>query len=179
MANKKILLISGSPRKGNTEYIISRLNGVVEGDKTVILLREKTIERCRGCLACHYKPECLIKDDVMELINQILVADILVIGVPNYFENVAGLMKDFIDRLHPLYKTKIIKDKRVVLFMVGGGKAPGNQEVLERSMQGFIKHYGVKLVAAFGFQALNPGDLGAYPENEIKILEMVKVINEL
>lgn len=176
---KKVLFISGSPRKGNTEYIISRLNDAVKGDKDVILLREKTIERCRGCLACHYKSECLIKDDVLEIINQILKADIMVIGAPNYFENVAGLTKDFIDRLHPLYKTKIIQGKKVVLFMVGGGKAPGNKEVAERSMHGFIKHYGLNLVNTYGFQALNVGELNNDQANEMKILEMVNVINDL
>lgn len=179
-SDKKILFISGSPRSGNTEYVISRLLDLVKGDNEAIFLREKNIKRCKGCLACHSQPICPIKDDdVHQIMNQVINADILVVGSPNYFENVSGLMKDFIDRLHPLYKNKVIKGKKAVLFMVGGGKALGNSEVAKSSMHGFIKHYELELVQTFGFQALGLNDLKKDSSNEEIMVKMAQIINEL
>ncbi|NTU99075.1 flavodoxin family protein [Candidatus Falkowbacteria bacterium] len=177
---KNVLFISGSPRKGNTEHVISRLYESVVGNKEILLLRSKNVKRCIGCLACHHQPVCTIKDDdVPEIMESVLAADVLVIGTPNYFENVSGLTKDFIDRLHPFYKPKTIQGKKLIIFMVGGGKSHGSLEMLKSSMQGFVKHYGLELVGAFAFQGLNPKDVECDPQNEQTVSDMVEMINGL
>lgn len=38
---KKILFISGSPRKGNTEFVLNKIYKAVKGKKELILLRNK------------------------------------------------------------------------------------------------------------------------------------------
>ncbi len=49
---KKILLISGSNRNGNTNYLLNQIKRAI--DKTeLILLGEYNIKYCKGCLACH------------------------------------------------------------------------------------------------------------------------------
>lgn len=50
-----IIAVCGSPRKGNTEFVLKRILTKAEelGVKTeLILLREKRIEFCDGCLSC-------------------------------------------------------------------------------------------------------------------------------
>ena len=49
----KVILISGSNRSGNTEWILNRLNEQIE-DSELILLKNQDIEYCKGCLACHH-----------------------------------------------------------------------------------------------------------------------------
>ena len=53
----KILLISGSQRKGNTDFALSTILNKIEGEKELIFLRDKNIKHCLGCLSCHDRPE--------------------------------------------------------------------------------------------------------------------------
>ena len=78
----KVLLICGSNRKGNTEYILTQLSNYLNNCE-LILLRNKNIEYCKGCLACHYNNECIIKDDIKLIIRQLINANLIVFGVPN------------------------------------------------------------------------------------------------
>ncbi|AHB13926.1 flavodoxin family protein [Dehalococcoides mccartyi] len=107
----KIVLISGSPRKGNTEYILGNLDKLLKkegADTSCILLRKYNICACTGCLACetglqNQRGNCKQKDDMPELLEQLKQADILVLGTPVYFEMLSGLMKNFIDRTCPVW----------------------------------------------------------------------------
>ena len=102
----KVIAISGSPRKGNTEWMLNKLlERVAENgaDVELILLRKKDIKLCRGCLTCEAggndrQGTCKIKDDMNEIYPKLLEADCLVFGTPAYFELVSGLLKNFLDR---------------------------------------------------------------------------------
>jgi multimeric flavodoxin WrbA len=55
-----------------------------------------------------------------EIRNKMLDSDNIIIGTPNYFDNISGLLKDFVDRTHPFYKFELLKGKKLVLIMIGG-----------------------------------------------------------
>ena len=63
-----------------------------------------------------------------EIIDKVKESDLIIFGVPNYFDNVTGLFKNFMDRLHPLYKSELIKNKNVIFIFTGGGKEKGTKE---------------------------------------------------
>ncbi|MDD5146277.1 MAG: NAD(P)H-dependent oxidoreductase [Candidatus Pacebacteria bacterium] len=172
----KYLLISGSPRKGNTDFVLSRIFESIEGEKELIFLRDKNIGHCIGCLSCHTKPQCAINDDMTEIRQKMLSADMIIIGTPNYFDNVSGLLKDFIDRTHPFYKAALLKDKKLILIMVGGGKAEGSKEFLDVVMSGFVKYLGLDLMGSYCFQALYSNDLRQNPESNKQVEEIIKTI---
>ncbi len=178
-----ILLISGSPRKGNTEFAINEIKKLLDDDSEVILLREQHIKHCLGCLYCHDKPECSIKnDDIGQLLDKLKQAEVIVLGTPNYFENVSGLTKDFIDRLHPLYRDKSLKGKKFVQFMVGGGKIEGEhgtQRYLDLTMSGIVRHLGLNLVGSYSFRGLELNSLKNNREAEETIKEIAEKINLL
>ncbi|MFC1613561.1 flavodoxin family protein [Patescibacteria group bacterium] len=66
----KILLISGSSRKGNTDFILNKLSNELSGEKEIIYLRDKKIEYCKGCLRDHQVAECFIKDDMEKILKK-------------------------------------------------------------------------------------------------------------
>ena len=131
----RVIGISGSPRKGNTEWMVQR---VLEGARSagaeteVVLLRKLDIQLCRGCLTCEVgrdrKPGvCVIKDDMAPLLAKMLGADAVVFGTPVYFSMLSALLKNFMDRTVPIWP--LLEGKRAAGVAVaedGVGKALEN-----------------------------------------------------
>lgn len=107
----KLLSICGSPRKGNTEWMLTELNrlaGACGMQADLVLLRKFDIQPCNGCLACEKGGEnrkgiCKIKDDMAVLLTKMMEADIVVFGTPVYFEMLSGQLKTFMDRTCPIW----------------------------------------------------------------------------
>ena len=169
----KVLLISGSNRKGNTDYILNRLNEYID-NSDIILLKNRNIEYCKGCLACHHINRCVIKDDINPIIDKLIESELIVFGVPNYFDNVSGLFKNFMDRLHPLYKSKQLKDKKVIYVYVGGGEENGTKEELHQAIKGFSKYLSLDIKNEFSFKALNIDEIMKQEEKIEEIAENIK-----
>ena len=107
----KIVGVSGSPRKGNTEWMLNTLmkeaadNGA---EVELLLLRKMDVRMCRGCLTCEAggkerKGTCVIKDQMNEVYPKLMAADALVLATPGYFEMLSGLLKNFLDRTCPIW----------------------------------------------------------------------------
>jgi multimeric flavodoxin WrbA len=77
-----------------------------------IFLAKKKIGRCLGCFSCWIKTpgECVIKDDMKELLHKHIVSDIVIFATPLYVDNVSGIMKNFMDRSIPLADPHFEKD---------------------------------------------------------------------
>ena len=107
----KIIGVCGSPRKGNTEWMLGKLleTAAKSGACTeLLLLRKMDVRTCRGCLACEEggrerKGICKIKDDMTEVYPKLLAADVIVLATPAYFEMLSGLLKNFLDRTCPIW----------------------------------------------------------------------------
>jgi len=88
MNKMKILSICGSPRRGNSEAITERLKEIFEQkgiENKVILLREKNIQRCNGCVEyCNEHLKCWHRDGMAKIIQEMLKADGYVFVSPNY-----------------------------------------------------------------------------------------------
>lgn len=100
--NKKILILSGSPRKnGNSDILCdSFAKGASESGHTVEKIRvaEKNIGYCRACYACKQSGVCAINDDMSEIMQKIIDADVLVLASPVYFYSISAQLKAVIDR---------------------------------------------------------------------------------
>ena len=170
---KKILLISGSNRNGNTNYLLKQIEQKIDNTE-LILLSKCNIEYCKGCLACHEIYKCVIKDDINEIINKIKEADLIIFGVPNYFDNVSGLFKNFMDRLHPLYKSELIKNKNVIFIFTGGGGEDGTLEEMQKSVRGLIKYLKLNVLKNYSYKALNLHDVKMQKEKINNMIEEIK-----
>lgn len=105
--NKNILIISASPRKdGNSDLLCDEFaKGARSAGHRVekVRLADKTIHYCRGCGACNDTHVCLQKDDMADLLDKVLEADVIVLATPVYFYTLCAQMKTFIDRTVPRY----------------------------------------------------------------------------
>lgn len=131
----KIIGICGSPRLGNTEWMLRKLLEVVgnAGVQTeLILLREQDIKGCDGCLSCEAGGKqregiCRIKDDMQQIYLKLLEADGLAFGTSVYFEMLSGLLKNFMDRTCPIWpKLELKPIVGIAVAEEGIGKAVDN-----------------------------------------------------
>lgn len=105
--NKKVLVISTSPRKGgNSDTLADEfIRGAREGDNEVekVTLRDKSIGFYRGCLGCADTHRCVIRDDADTIAQKMCKADVLVFATPVYYYGMSGQMKTMLDRANPLF----------------------------------------------------------------------------
>lgn len=100
--SKKVMILSGSPRKGgNSDLLCDEFaKGAIEAGHTVEKIRvaDKKIGYCRACYACKSSGQCIIKDDMAEVLQKMIDADVLVLASPVYFYSVDAQLKAVIDR---------------------------------------------------------------------------------
>lgn len=111
----KILVINGSPR-GKRSNSLCLANSFVDGVRDVLEANGQevivdeidviklNIAPCKGCFGCWRSAQgtCVIKDDMQEVLQKRIAADLIVWSFPLYFFNVPGPLKNFIDRQLPM-----------------------------------------------------------------------------
>jgi multimeric flavodoxin WrbA len=124
----RVLGIEGSPRKnGNTEKLVRAIlqGAMEEGHETELCkLADMKVSPCLGCIGCREAGECIIKDDMTRIYEEIQASDAIVIGSPVYMWQVTAQTKLFLDRLVPFVKpdfsTRLNGQKRLLLAFTQG-----------------------------------------------------------
>ena len=136
--SKKVLIISGSPRKGgNSDILCDRFReGAEAAGNTVekVFLRSLKIGPCMACYGCRGKGVCVQKDDMEELLDQMVKADVLVLATPVYFYSMDGQLKTMIDRTLPRYTESRDKD---VYFIATAAAGSASMERAMDALRGF------------------------------------------
>lgn len=133
---KKVLVLSASFRKhGNSDILCDQfIKGAQEAGNEVekIYLNDKNINYCRGCGVCNTTHKCIQKDDMAEILDKMVNADVIVMATPVYFYAMNGQMKTLIDRSVPRYGEISDKD-----FYFIASAADSNPQMLRRTIEGF------------------------------------------
>lgn len=100
---KKVLILSGSPRKGgNSDILCDRFaQGAMDSGNEVEKIRvaEKKIAPCSGCYFCKNSGgRCALNDDMGKILQKIIDCDVLVLSSPVYFYSICAQLKAVIDR---------------------------------------------------------------------------------
>ena len=101
----KIVVLSGSPRKGaNTDTMVEAFAETArESGNTVEVVRvaSKKIAGCLGCQYCFaHEGTCVQKDDMVNVIESLKDADMVVFASPIYWFDITAQEKAVIDRLY-------------------------------------------------------------------------------
>lgn len=100
----KVLIINGSPKgeRSNTMWLTNAfVSGFPESAEVkTITLRDKDIHPCLGCFSCWTKTpgQCAIKDDMQEIYQDILEADVIIESIPLYFAGMPSRMRMMTER---------------------------------------------------------------------------------
>ena len=133
--SKKILILSGSPRKGgNSDFLCDQfIKGAEEAGHSAekIYVHEQKLGPCYGCYLCRNDGVCFQKDAMAEILEKMIAADVIVMATPVYFYTMCSQMKTLIDRTLPRYTE--IRDKDFYFIAT----AAAGKVSMERTIDGF------------------------------------------
>lgn len=143
----KLLAISASPRRGNSQFILNEVLKCIPElsipvEVKTYSFKGKNIKPCISCLRCYKNGgQCIIKDDFEELRQTWISSDAIIYSVPVYVVNIPGQLKCFIDRLHNsfihYYDVPSMRHLKTIGFIAQGACIYGGQEL---AMLSIIQH---------------------------------------
>ena len=139
---KKVLILSASPRLGgNSDFLCDEF---MRGAESVghqvekINLRKKKLNYCTACYFCRdHQGQCAIKDDVPQIIDSMIDADVVVLSTPVYFYCMNAQLKTVIDR--SVMKWLEIKNKDFYLIATAAEEEDHAMEGTIKSYEGFLE----------------------------------------
>jgi len=175
--SKKIIAIVGSYRKGR--IIDSAVSAVLQGaeakgaETEKIYLIDKHIEFCNNCRKCTQKngdgarTKCVHNDDMEHILDEIDIADGVVLGAPINFFTVTAIMKRFIERLLPycywpwgklIPRHRIKQVNKEAVIVTSSGCPAWLGRIIFRGAQSILKEaarcLGAKVVKSLYFGAV-------------------------
>ena len=133
--SKKVLVLSSSPRRGgNSDTLCDQfvLGAGKSGNQVEkIFLKDKKINYCTGCGTClNGKKSCPQKDDMAEILEKMVDADVIVMATPVYFYTMCGQMKTLIDRTCARY-TEISNKEFYFIVTAADNSKPAMERTIE------------------------------------------------
>ncbi len=140
------MAVLGSPRKlGNSTMLARRFLELARQSNAKtrsFFLEELSYKGCRACGACKKTSErCVIDDDLSPVLEAMYTADIIVFATPNYFADVSGQFKLFLDRTYSLLKPEFLGSmdksrlpagKHLVFILSQGGPDSAFKDIPEK-----------------------------------------------
>ena len=104
---KKIVAINASPRiNWNTsQLVMEAANGAKSEGAEIQLYHLYKLEKFTGCISCfgcklpEFQGKCICKDGLTNVLEDIRIADGLIIGTPNYLGDVSAGFRALYERL--------------------------------------------------------------------------------
>jgi len=165
--SKRVLILSSSPRKGgNSDTLCDQfMKGATEAKHQVDIVRlaEKNINYCTGCYACARTGRCSQKDDMADILDRMMAADVIVMATPVYFYTMCAQMKTAIDRTVARY-TQLSNKEFYFIVTAADSSKPALERTIE-GLRGFTSCLGGarEKGIVYGTGAWKAGDIKTSP----------------
>ncbi|MBE6008171.1 MAG: flavodoxin family protein [Lachnospiraceae bacterium] len=186
-----ILVLFGSPRKdGNTWQITEPFIKEAEAlgaDVRTHFLYDKNIIGCTSCRGCQEnwdEPACVIKDDMTEVFDDAVWADMIVLSTPIYSWFCTAPMKAVLDRLmygmNKFYGENkgptLFKGKSMAIITTCGYKPEKGADVFEEAIKRYCKHVTAEYKGMFAERFLGYKTVFMTEEKELHAKEFARVL---
>lgn len=171
---KKILVLSGSPRKGgNTDIMTETFVEAAKSagnDAKAVYIRDNDIAPCRACDYCaEHKGVCVIKDDMYDVLEEMKTTDVIVFASPIYWFMISAKLKIAIDRFYSMNKVGFHITSAAMLLDSMSPDVFGGSEKMFHDMCGYLKWKEEGIVTISGM--LTKGAMKDSPDLE-KVREL-------
>jgi multimeric flavodoxin WrbA len=152
----RVLGVFGSPRHdGNSATL---LGGVLAGAKEKgavverVVLADRAIAPCRACDACLTTGACVQRDDMQELVSNMVASEVWVLATPVCWWGPSAQMKAFVDRWygpwHDPRTRAAFAGKRAVLVVTLGDTDPKTARHVVGMFDDALAYLGATLTAS-------------------------------
>jgi len=176
-----ILVLEGSPRKGNTSVVTDWvLAGMGKGNKvTRVKLCELNIHPCQECFTCTDSKKaagCAQDDDMVELYDKMIDADLVLWTSPIFCWNVTGQTKMALDRTFALLTGEdLLKGSEWALVLTAGGDAFDGADLAVEMFRRQCRFGGMKYL---GQHVVAPCPDGAKLRNSAMLKKQAKLFGK-
>lgn len=137
---KNVLILEGSARPNGNSCILSNefARGAEEAGCSVekVQLSRKKLSGCLGCNACYRNGGiCVQKDDMADIREKMLAADVIVLASPIYFYSMTAQMKTLIDRTYAFFNE--LAGKTFYFIVTCAAPEASFTETMLASLRGF------------------------------------------
>ncbi|MBC7233597.1 MAG: flavodoxin family protein [Chloroflexi bacterium] len=170
---KQVLGIVGSPRRGgNTETLVDEvLRGAAEAGAATekIILSALDIAPCDACDACKDSGECILADDMEELLDKMARSEVWVLGTPVYWWGPSAQFKAFVDRWYSKAQREedkaFFQGRRVILVVPFGDSEVKTAQHVVGMMTDALDYVEAEFFATVLAPGVNdPGEVRAQSE---------------
>ena len=169
--SKKVLILSGSPRKGgNSDILCDQFaQGAQEAGNEVEKIRvaAKKVAPCSACYYCRdHGGECAHKDDMAEILQKMIDADVLVLASPVYFYSIDAQLKAVIDRT--VARWLEVKKKELYYIVTMADEEKSSADITLACFRGYADcvEGAVEKGVIIGSGVYEPGTVKATPAME-------------
>lgn len=177
----EVLLLNGSPRRGNTYTALKSLkSGLYDHKHIKVTQIDATSVSVSPCIACEYCKEhgkCAVNDDTNAIINQIAESDFVVFATPVYWWGISAQLKVIIDKFYSQQKRLASSKKRVGLITVGQLDADNIQyKIISQQIQCIADYLGWEVMFRNAYSAYDVSDLAGNGEALSEIYKLAEKI---
>ena len=179
--NMKIVIVHGSPRKGNTYGATQTFKDEMlkhgEVEFVEFFLPKDMPEFCCGCMSCFLNGEetCPHSKYTMPLLEQMLSADALIFTTPVFALQTSGCMKSFLDHFAFIFlvhraRQEMFKKKAFIISTTVGAGAKDAMKTVSTS----LKYWGVNRVYSYSFATFGDEWRGMKADKKDKIISKIQ-----
>lgn len=169
----KILILNGSPRKGNTFKALSVFQNSLDGKHVCenINLYDYSVSPCRNCDYCQTKKQCVHKDDTNLLLKKIIESDVLVVGTPVYYWGMSAQTKLVIDKFYSVNSELTDSHRKLIVICTGANPLSDIQyELIDKHFKAISDYLKWDYTTFMPVSAYATDDI----DNEKEVLEKIK-----
>ena len=129
-----------------------------------VFLDDMQINNCTGCCVCYQTHKCEQHDDMADILDKMVSADVIVMATPVYFYTMNARMKTLIDRTMARYNE--IRNKDFYFIVTAADTRTNMMKRAIESLRGFTEdclHGAKEKGIVYGVGAWNVGDIKKSP----------------
>ncbi len=123
----KVFGICASPRQGTTEYVLKEALDRLDCETVMFSCHGKDLKPCLHCDYCLENKECVIRDDMSQIYENLQSADGIILATPVQSGSVSANLSIIMDRTRALEAIdyNLLRGKIGMSIAVGGDRTGG------------------------------------------------------
>lgn len=123
----KVFGICASPRQGTTEYVLTQALEKLNCETVMFSCHGKDLKPCLHCDYCLENKECIIRDDMSQVYENLQSADGIILATPVQSGSVSANLSIIMDRTRALEAIdyNLLRGKIGMSIAVGGDRTGG------------------------------------------------------